>query len=679
MTSSRRSGLAALLAFAVLAFAPVVRAGANPDAVAALRRGEAALARLDPRTARVELMNAIRAEPSLAAARVAQARALLMLGNGSAAQDELDRARALGAPAASYRHLAAHAALLTGRPEDAIREAEAGDVAPGQQVFALRVAAQAEQALGDYPAAALRFDMALRSAPRDAALWADIGRFRIATGDMAAAHVAAQRAVALEPENADALTLRALLVREQYGLVAALPWFERVVTLKPDHVPGWVEYAATLLDAGQARAALSASRRALALSPGHPRAYFVQAVLAARAGQYDLARALLTRTRGALDGQAATRLLRGVLHLESGNATLAIGQFAPLLDSQPLNLRARLLLARAYYQDRQYGEAEKVLFPIVERADADSYALTLAARIHEAIGNAELAQGFLARASALARGAADVFKGAGTPGETAGAALTAPAEADPNLRYIRALLQAGQPGAALERARGLATANPGAYAAQLVLGDALGANGRHGDAALAYQRAANIRFTQDAALRLVDAWRRAGRPEEARKALGLYIAQNPQSLESARLAAAFYLAAGEPGRALPLLRAIEARIGPSDALLMTDIARAMLATGDGEGALPYAAHAYRLAPAHPVATDTLGWALFQARGASMVARDLLEKAHDLAPAQPLVQYHLGALYAALGEKQAARTLLAQAAGAPDFPRRSEARAALAKL
>ena len=124
MTSARRFLiLAALLA---LAGAPAA-AGPRQDARAGLARALVALKKDDPRTARVELMNAIKADPSLAEARIVQARVLLMLGNGRGAQDELDRAAQLGAPLGPMRHLRAHAALLNGDPEAALREAAAPD------------------------------------------------------------------------------------------------------------------------------------------------------------------------------------------------------------------------------------------------------------------------------------------------------------------------------------------------------------------------------------------------------------------------------------------------------------------------------------------------------------------------------------------------------------------------
>lgn len=634
--------LGAALLLSLCAGGAQVRAGANPDALAALKRGQVALDRADPRTARVELMNAIKADPALAAARVAQARALLMLGNAIAAQDELDMAQKLGAPMRSMRHLRAHAALLTGKAQAAIAEARAPDLDPAETLFATRIEGQAWQALARFDEAGKAFERARALAPDNAALWADLGRFHLASGNMAAAHAAADRALALAPNSAETLVLRAMLVREQYGLVAAMPLFARAVEVAPTDVPALIEYAATLADAGQARYALSLTRRALSLAPGLPRAYFIQAVMAARAGQYDLARNLLARTRGLMDGQAATRMLRGALHLQSGNATLAIAQFEPLLAGQPLNLRARLLLADAYYRDGQYPEAEATLFPIVERADADSYALDLAARIHEAMGDRAVAGAFLTRASAPVRGASDVFKGAGSPAETAPAALAAPADAYANLRYIRALLEAKQAGAALARAQALRAANPGAPAAHIAEGDCLTFAGRHRDAAAAYEKAANIRFSEDVALRLIDAWSRAGRADKARDVLLLYLAQNPMSVEMNRLAAAYLLAAKEYDRALVLLEGLRARLGNEDAQLMTDIARAHIGKGEAGKALPFAAHAWRLAPASAVSADIFGWALFKARGSNAAARELLAKAAQIAPDEPLVRDHLRA-------------------------------------
>lgn len=676
------SGICAAVAvasFALPVSVPPLMASAREDARAAVARGLAAINRGDPRTARVELMNAIKADPNLAEARSVQARALLMLGDGRGAQGELERAQALGEKPGPLRHLLAHSALLQGRYEDALIQVRADDANPAEALFLARMEGQALQALGRYDEAAKAFDRALKLAPEDGVVWADIARFNLRTGNMGAAISATDKAQALSPKSADILVLRALIVREQYGPDAARRWFDDALAINPDYIPALIEYAATLADLSRGSQALVLTRRVLALAPGHERAYAIQAILAARAGNYELARTLLGRTNGILDGWASIMQLRGVLHLQARNAALAVKQFRPLLEMQPLNIRARLLLARALYEDGQYADAERTLFPLVERADASHYALTLATRINEALGNRDAADGLLQRASLLSAGPSDAYLGAGTVGQRAADAGASPAQARPNLLYIRALMSAGRDDVALTRAKGLAAANPGAPAAIMVLGDAQMAAGKYRDAALTYEKAANIRFREDIALRLVDAWRRAGDEGTARRALGLFVAQNPMNIEGQRLLAAFALAGQEYDRALSLLSGLRDRLGNEDVLLMADISRAYVGLDQPEKALPFAAHAYRLEPMSAVASDIFGWTLLNAGWDKKQAITLLEKAHGLRPAEALVQYHLGQAYVADGAKDKARPLLKAAADAPAFPHREEAQAALKSL
>ncbi len=94
-----------------------------------------------------------------------------------------------------------------------------------------------------------------------------------------------------------------------------------------------------------------------------------------------------------------------------------------------------------------------------------------------------------------------------------------------------------------------------------------------------------------------------------------------------------------------LLRGVQARVGSNDALLMADLARATLESGDARAARAYAAHAYRLLPGSPVTADAYGWVLL-ANGARQPAIDLLEKAVALAPRHPMLRAHLAQAYAA---------------------------------
>ncbi|SEQ75103.1 tetratricopeptide repeat protein [Sphingobium sp. YR768] len=648
------------------------------DGSAALTRGLAALDKGDARTARVELMNAIKANPRAADVRAAQARALAELGDGSGAQGEAERARALGQTASQTRAVMAQALFLQGDMQGALREARASDLPEADAVPAARVIARASLALGDAYAARTALEQALALAPNDPENWIDLGRFRIAMGDQAGAIVAADRAVALAPGNARALALRGELVRAQYGLIASLPWFDRALAANPDSVPALEQYAATLADAGQASKALSLSRRLLALDPANPRAWMFQAVMAARAGQGDLARKLLDRTKGRLDAEPATQLLRAILHMEDGNAVLAADTLAPLVAAQPDNRTARTLLGRAYYLNGDYASAASTLAPVVAQRDADPYILTLAARAQEALGERAMAADMLARAVWPVRPATDAFANS-RDAMLAASPPSSVATARDNIPYIRALLSTGQPEEALSRARALSRANPGAPDAWLILGDALATAGQPQQAVRAYEAAGNIRFDRDAALRLAAAWGRVGNPARAGQVVQLFLSQNPNDVEAQRLAASVAAQAQDWRTALRMLRAVRGQLGDNDALLMADLARAALESGDRAAARAYAAHAYRLMPGNPVMADMFGWVLFKSGEKGPVPVDLLEKAVALAPDAPALQLHLGQVYAAAGRKGEAKLALARAAAVSGFPGRQEAMDALAAL
>lgn len=665
----------ALLAGAAL-WQLVLREG---DGRAAHDRAVAALDKGDARTARVELLNAIRADPRSPTLRLLQARALLALEDGAGAQAELERALKLGAPRGRTRAAMAEALILQGDAEGALKQATAADADPEEAAHAQRMAARAAIMLGDLGAARAALEKAQATAPVDPETWIETARYQLSFGDQAGALVAADRAVALAPGNVRALTLRAERTREQYGLAASLPWFERALAIDPDAVPTLVEYAATLADMGRAQAMLSVTRRILGLQPGHPRALLMQAVMAARAGQDDVARALLEKTEGRLDGEPATLLLRGVLHLQSGNAVLAADSLSALVARQPDNDRARTLLGRAQFAAGDMEAASATLRPLVVRADADPYALTLAARAQEALGHGDMARDMLARAAWPVRPSAAPFVHEDDARLLANGPPTQAGTAADNIPYIRALMNDGRGAEALDRARALARANAGAPAAQIILGDALMMAGKPGDAARRYEAAANVRFSEEAALRLASAWRIAGDNGRASRAIGLFLAQNPANLPARRLAASLFMDAGDWRAARRMLEGIRGQLGDNDAMLMADLARATVESGDKGRGLAYARHAWRLMPGNPMTADIYGWALVQSGKDGQRAVDVLEQARAMAPGHPIIQLHLGQAYAAMGRRGEAKAAFAKAVAVPGFAGRRQALDASAEL
>lgn len=318
--------------------------------------------------ARSHAQAAIKADPSWGLAHAMLARSFLAIGDGVAAEGELGRARDAGFDPARAHQLYAHAWLLQGDANRALTEAaKAGAPYSG---YAIRIGARALAAQGDVAGAQAALSTLLADAPKDSFAWSDLGRIKYQAGDIAGAIESAQRAVDLDADNVEAITLRGELVRGQYGLIAALPWFENALGHDAYYHPALIEYAATLGDVGRYTDMLPATRKALAARPGSPQALYLQAVLAARAGKDDLARTLLARTGGQLNAMPGARLLSGTLAYKAGAYQQAIDDWRVLVGQQPTNITARRLLGAALLRSGDPQGALDVLRPVALRNSA---------------------------------------------------------------------------------------------------------------------------------------------------------------------------------------------------------------------------------------------------------------------------------------------------------------------
>jgi cellulose synthase operon protein C len=545
------------------------------------------------REARIAVLNALQADPMNGAARLLQARLFLDARDGVAAEAEISRAMQSGVSPAETRHLLAHARLLQNDPGGARRLA--GQAPAAHRAYAERVAGLALIAEGDPRAGMLAFDRALAADPNDSDTWLEIARFRRSIGDLQPALTAVDHAVAANPQDADALILRGELSRGQYGLAAAIPWFDRALEVDPGNVTALLERAVTNGDLGRARAMLDDSRTVALLAPDHPLPPFLQATLAARAGMYDLARTLLRRTRGAYDSNPSGMLLSAVLLYEAQDYDGAARRLEQLVERQPGNLKARRLLAAARWRLNDAAGAIDALRSIADRPDADTYVLSLAADVLQSRGEAQAAQLYRARAARPRPAAAWLWS----------------QHSRPEVAAIGQLLVAGNGAEALARARALQASVPGSPDVHLVAGDVLSALRDHRAAAEAYARAANLAFTEAAALRLVGALRRAGDPARAGQVLRLFAAQNPRNVSAQLLLAADALQAGRSDEAIARYEALRGRLGNGDAALLANLAWAYGAAGETDRAVLFARRAWLLAPANPASADALGWALYR--------------------------------------------------------------------
>lgn len=591
-----------------------------------LAQADAAFVTRQPRSARVLLMNATDADPKNAIAWMYQARVALALDDGQGAGEALDRAIEAGYPVERTRHFRAHAFILVGRLSDAVEMARADRVAPAHRGYAARMRGRALAELGDYAGAARAFGVATAIAQRDPALWVDIARFRLRTGERLGAISASDRAVALDRDNVDALVLKGELVRDQYGLAASLPWFEKALKIDRFDIDAQLDQAATLGEMGRTREMLAITRAVQSLDPVNPRAFYLQAALAARGREFALADKLIDQVGGTLDGLPGMLLLKGAVAYQLGNFSEAGAAMTRLVELQPDNVAARRLLAATQWRAGDFDAVIATLDPV---ARADGYAAMLIGRAYEALGNREAAASYFDHASSPP--AAFVTQDSQQARDDDAAAKVA---------LARRLLAAGDIHQGLDLALALQSDNPGAPDAHLLAGDAWNAAGRPMRAIDAYRRAANLRFSEAAALRMIATLSRMGRMDEAVRVLDLFLTQNPMSVRARALQADLLMARGRFTDAAKNLEDLRRRLGDGDVAVASNLAWCYYQTGRVDDALEMAEAAYRLAPANPRMAHSFGWILHKSGHNPRAAMTLLRQAAMQAPDWPLAQAHL---------------------------------------
>lgn len=569
------------------------------------------------------------AGPEEAETVIGAARAALLKGDGIAAEAELKKALAAGAPRPEVAAAMGEALIDQGELVRAREWLGAAEFAKGQEAYGLRMLGMMERNLGNLAAAGAAYDRALTYGMRDPLLWVDIGRLRYMGGEQLQALEASERALAAGPDNVRALEFRAQLLRDSLGHAAALPLYEKALEQAPDDISLLGGYASSLGELGRASEMLTVTRHMIELVPKHPYAWYLQAVLAARAGKMELARSLLAKTGERMRDMPAAMLLTGVVELEAGNAHVAVGSLERLAERQPSNQRLQMLLARAYYESNDYNSLVARFDALAQRADAPAYLLTLLGRAYEELGDRTKAAPLLDRAAAATIPAIMPIAEPHGPSILAPRWAEAQGRPDTAVPYARALLGAGDLAGAGRVAARFVQLHPGSADALSLMGDVALAQNNPAGAFQNYQLAARVRFPDMLMLRTTEALDKAGRGGDAPMLVARYLGAFPASRLAARIVASHTAFAGNWARSRELLENLRRRGGNRDVRLLADLSLAQLRQGDGELALTTADRAYALQPSSGVAAQARAMALVELGRDLPLARSLLQKAQAL--------------------------------------------------
>ncbi len=532
---------------------------------------------------------------------IGEAGAQLARGDGIAAEVALRHALEAGAAREAVAARMGEALLDQGNLLKAREWLGPGKFTAAEALRGWRMLGQLELASGDLAAAGRAYDRAVALAPRDAQLWTDIARLRYAGGEHLQAVGAVDHALELDPAHPRALEFRALIVRDQIGGAAALRWFEAGLARAPKESALLAGQAATLADLGRAVEAVAVTRRLLDVDPGNAQAYFIQATIAARAGDIALARGLYNHTGRALTDVPSAQLLQTVLELSAGNANLSAELADRLARAQPGNALAAQVLARALSASAEPVEVIARLSPATARPGASPYLLTLVARAYEDLGQRDKAAPLLDRVAAARAPLISPLAASAPVGVLALRHRDDPRGLPVAVDYVRALLAAGQGGAAQDVAAGMLAQFPGSGDAALLAGDVALWRGDDRAALDAYRRAAAVRFGRPLMQRLALIAQRGGRRDEAGEVVVSWLAAHPGDRPAQRLAADYAASTGDWPRARTLLERLVATGDARDAGVQASLAVARLRSGDRNRARAAAGAALAISPASPAA------------------------------------------------------------------------------
>lgn len=543
-----------------------------------------------------------------AATLIARAQGDIARGDGLGAELHLKSAQAAGATRLDIAARMGEAFIYQGKRDKAREWLVPGEFAPDEAAHGFHLLGLLEHGEGHLEAAARAYDRATVLAPKSVSLWVDLGYLRYASGDQLKAIEAVDMALSLDPNNVRALEFRGLIVRDQYGLAAALPWLEAALAQAPDDRSVLREYAATLGDLGRTSEMLEVTRRLLRRDARNARGLLLLAELAVRGDDTGLARTMLNRTGDQLKNLPARMLLDGILELRSGNYLLAIEALEPLAQRQPGNAQAQELLASAYYANGDARMVVRRFGPLAARSDASPYLLTLVGRAHEVLGDREHAVPLLQRAAR---------------------SIDRPYTGVPDNQPVGALLAEHDFGAAEAAAERMRKAMPGSADAHALAGDVQLLLG-HGAAAVErYRLASRVRMPESLLQRMVSAMILAGQQRDAAALVEAYLLQTPSSPVAVRLAASLAAGQGDWARARQLLQFLRDNGSAKDVRLLADLSQAELRSGDAESAEATAREAYRLQPANPLAARAWGNCLGALKQRPADAQALLAKAQAM--------------------------------------------------
>jgi putative PEP-CTERM system TPR-repeat lipoprotein len=365
------------------------------DALRLIKQGDLPAARL-------QLRNAVKADPKNAAAHYQLGLVSLHLGDPVLAEKEARAAQEGGYDPPGVLTLLTLAYLSQGRARDLLHDFPVlpGGAAGTAELAAVTLTARAKAQLllehADEASASL--EEAIRLAPNAAPPLLVQAQIAMAAHDPKTALDKVNAALKLDPNSADALQMLAVLSVEKGDKEGAIAAANKAVANAPGEVAFRLERASAFIAFNRNDEARADVDWVLSIMPGNTRALYDRAVLLSRAGNYAAANTDLDKLSEFISRNPSAYLLLAIVKQRVGQVEQALDAANRYHARLPGDPRGTLVLARLQLQTRRPADAVTTLAPLAtaDSKDADVFdvraaALSVLGRNVEALADYEKA------------------------------------------------------------------------------------------------------------------------------------------------------------------------------------------------------------------------------------------------------------------------------------------------
>ncbi|MQM31557.1 MAG: PEP-CTERM system TPR-repeat protein PrsT [Candidatus Accumulibacter phosphatis] len=374
--------------------------GEKPEAM--LASAKQYLAKNDSKAATIQLKNALQQKPDLAEARFLLGKALLEAGDATGAEIELRKAQGYKYPADEVTPLLARSLLALGQADKVTGEMASAELSTAQAKADLQTSlamAYLAQNKPEKADAAYAAAMAAQAGYPPALLGQ--ARLKATHGDLPAAMVLVDAAIATSPELYEAWQLKGDLLSNQGDAAAAMLAYRKAMEVRPTYLPAHAAVIRQLLADGKIDEASQQLAVMKGIAPGQPQTIYLEALLAYQTKDFPAAREFILELLKRTPDNPLGLQLGGLVEYELKAFPQAENYLLKALpNTSELGIARRVLIA-SYLRSAQPDKALSVLTPVLDKIEKDSNMLALAGQVYTQNGDIEKGGEYFAKAAAL--------------------------------------------------------------------------------------------------------------------------------------------------------------------------------------------------------------------------------------------------------------------------------------